>query len=242
MNFDQPRIFARVTMGVLLTACAGFVDAIGYIALGGLFASFMSGASVSLGVGLGDGDLKPVYQGILMVASFLGGVTLGTVLSGTAGRGALPAVLFVEALLLVAAAVLAGQGWDISTSILPVVAAMGMQNTILTPQRGVRLGVTFITGTLVSLGRQFGQALLGRIKPWEMGGHALLWAALVYGASCGVYFYTAFGPSALLAPATLLTLMSILAAAHITVSPNALATRRRSVMIGADHPVVWPYY
>lgn len=49
----------RLLLGVLLTAVAGFVDAIGYIGLGGLFASFMSGASVSLGVGLGDGHWAP---------------------------------------------------------------------------------------------------------------------------------------------------------------------------------------
>ena len=35
---------------------------------------------------------------------------------------------------------------------LPVVAAMGVQNTALRPMNGVRLGVTFMTGTLVSVG------------------------------------------------------------------------------------------
>ena len=41
----------QVGVGVSLTAVAGFVDAVGYIELGGFFASFMSGASISLGVG-----------------------------------------------------------------------------------------------------------------------------------------------------------------------------------------------
>jgi hypothetical protein len=42
---------AQVSFGMLLTAIAGYVDAIGYIELGGLFASFMSGATISLRVG-----------------------------------------------------------------------------------------------------------------------------------------------------------------------------------------------
>jgi uncharacterized membrane protein YoaK (UPF0700 family) len=79
----------QIVLGVLLTAAAGFVDAIGYNGLGGLFASFMSGASVSLGVGLGDGHWGAVQQGLVMIASFLGGVTLGTVLTGVAGAWAL---------------------------------------------------------------------------------------------------------------------------------------------------------
>jgi uncharacterized membrane protein YoaK (UPF0700 family) len=42
----------QIGVGVLLIAVAGCVDAIGYVALGGFFASFMSGASVSLGSGI----------------------------------------------------------------------------------------------------------------------------------------------------------------------------------------------
>lgn len=41
----RPALAAELVFGGLLTAVAGFVDAIGYIGLGGLFASFMSGAS-----------------------------------------------------------------------------------------------------------------------------------------------------------------------------------------------------
>lgn len=165
---------AEVVFGGLLTALAGFVDTIGYIGLGGLFASVMSGASVSLGVRLGDGDREAVCRGAMMIASPLGGVTLGTVLTGGAGAWALPAVLFLEALLLAGAALLAAFGAAMAISILPIIAAMGVQNTALPSLNGVRLGVTFITGTLVTWDGGSGRSFLGG-QPWRLGGHALLW-------------------------------------------------------------------
>src|SRR5690349_16880846 len=102
----------------------------------------MSGASVSLGVGLESSRWDVVGQGLFMIASFLGGVTLGTFLSGVLGLWAPPAILLLEALLLAGAALLDTSGWTISASIVPVTAAMGIQNTALPPVNGVRLGAT----------------------------------------------------------------------------------------------------
>lgn len=220
---------AQVFLGGLLTAVAGFVDAIGYIGLGGLFASFMSGASVSLGVGLGNGHWGPVYQAVMMIASFLTGVTFGTVLTGITGIWALPTVLLLDGLFLAGAVLLAGSGAAMATSILPVVAAMGVQNTALRPVNGVRLGVTFITGTLVSLGQALGHALLGRPQAWRLGGHALMWGALTAGAAAGAILHARFGPMALLGPASLVTGLAMINAVvvlsadrsrHINWNPN----------------------
>lgn len=198
----------------------------------------------------------------MMIASFLGGVTLGTVLTGATGAWALPAVLFLEALLLAGAALLAACSAAMATSILPVVAAMGVQNTALPPLNGVRLGVTFITGTLVSLGRGLGQVLLGRAQPWCLGGHGFLWGALVAGAAAGAILHDAFGPVALFVPAGLVALLALLAAVPVpvrgplhpvrpqecrrpiasrkTCGPDG--TSRRHADPPPDHPAVWPYY
>lgn len=217
---------------------------------------------MSLGVGLGDGDWGPVCQGAMMIASFLRGVTLGTVLAGATGAWALPAILLLEALFLAGAALLASSGWTISTSILPVVAAMGVQNTVLQPVTGVRLGATFITGTLVSLGRLPGQALLGRAEPWRLGGHALLWGALVAGAVAGAILHVAFGPMALAVPATLVASLAMLSAVPVGAGTQSHSARpqkcrrqdpprkadgpdgtgRRHGDPAPNHPSVWPYY
>ena len=42
----------EVALAVTLSAVAGYVDAIGFLKLGGFFVSFMSGNSTRLGVGL----------------------------------------------------------------------------------------------------------------------------------------------------------------------------------------------
>jgi uncharacterized membrane protein YoaK (UPF0700 family) len=228
-------------LGVLLTAVAGFVDAIAYLGLGGLFASFMSGASVSLGLGLKSGHWQFAVQGVFMIASFLAGVTLGTILSGITGPWALPAVLFVEAIFLAGAALLAGFGWTVPTSILPVAAAMGVQNTALQPVDGVRLGVTFITGTLVSLGQALGKALLGRAGGWRLRGHALLWCALVAGAVAGALLNGAFGPIALIVPAILVTFLALLSTMPVLAKLlRGLACPSRDPE--SNRPPVWPYY
>jgi uncharacterized membrane protein YoaK (UPF0700 family) len=188
-------------IGVLLVALAGYVDAIGYIALGGFFASFMSGASISLGVGISAGDWGAMQGAALVIAAFLASAVAATIVAGVVGIWALPVVLLLEGGLLAGAVALAAGGQPLSVSILPVVAAMGVQNTALHPVEGVRLGVTFMTGTLVSLGQGIGRALLGRNRTRNWLPHALLWCAFVTGAGAGAFLYARFGFAAVAGPA-----------------------------------------
>lgn len=43
----------RLLSGLVLTAIAGFIDALAFIELGGYFASFMSGNTTQLGLAMG---------------------------------------------------------------------------------------------------------------------------------------------------------------------------------------------
>lgn len=201
-----------IGLGVLLSAIAGYVDAIAFIELGGFYASFMSGASVSLGVSASGEQWGEVYHALFLIAAFLGGATVATVMAGITGVWALPTVLLLEGGLLTAGALLIRAGWAVSVAILPVVAAMGVQNTAMRPVNGIRLGVTFITGTLVSFGQQVGEALLGRARPWRWSGHALVWCAFTAGAALGAAVYLAFGFTALSGPAVFVVLMAALVA------------------------------
>lgn len=77
---------------------------------------------------------------------------------------------------------------------LPVVAAMRVQYTALRPMNGVRLGVTFVTGTLVSVGQGVGGLssvpVVAGIGPRTPSGVAVpaglvaLTAAIVRGRAC----------------------------------------------------------
>ena len=48
-----------LTVGLVLTGTAGFIDAVGFIALGGFYTSFMSGNTTQLGTGLATGTGWP---------------------------------------------------------------------------------------------------------------------------------------------------------------------------------------
>jgi uncharacterized membrane protein YoaK (UPF0700 family) len=199
---------AKLGLGVLLTAVAGSVDAIGFLALGGFFASFMSGASISLGISMSESRWVAALDGAVLILVFLAGAVIATILTEVANEWGLPTALTLEGCLLGGAAVLARTGWEPSVAIIPVVAAMGVQNTTLRPVEGVRLGVTFMTGTLVSLGQGLGRAILGRSRVRTSAPHALLWCAFAAGAGAGASLYAVFGFAAVAGPAALVGAMS----------------------------------
>ena len=53
---------ADLTLAVVLVALAGFVDAVGFLVLGGLFVSFMSGNSTQFAIGTGRMDWMSARQ------------------------------------------------------------------------------------------------------------------------------------------------------------------------------------
>jgi len=71
---SRARLFA-----CLLSALAGFVDAIGFIQSGGFFVSFMSGNSTRLAVGTVEAVRDALVAGAIILC-FLGGVVGGTLL------------------------------------------------------------------------------------------------------------------------------------------------------------------
>ena len=92
-------------LAVCLSALAGFVDAVAFINLGGFFVSFMSGNSTRLGVGLAQ---SAANAGVAfgLIATFVAGVVLGSLLGRRAGARRRLVVLAAVAVLLAIAAVL----------------------------------------------------------------------------------------------------------------------------------------
>ena len=64
-------------LAACLSALAGYVDAVGFIKLGGFFVSFMSGNSTRLGVGLAQASPQALVAAGL-IACFLVGVVSGS--------------------------------------------------------------------------------------------------------------------------------------------------------------------
>src|SRR3546814_10942514 len=82
---------------VLLAVLAGFVDAIAYISLGGFFASFMSGNTTRLGVGLATGTAADAWNAGALILAFLCGVVGASILSARFERWRKPVVMIAVA-------------------------------------------------------------------------------------------------------------------------------------------------
>ncbi len=190
----------QIGVGIVLTAVAGFVDAVGFIELGGFFASFMSGASISLGVSASGTDWVAMYHATVLIAVFVIAATIASVISGVMRPLGVATAILLEAACLTGAILMIESGWSSSDSVVPVVAAMGIQNTALRPISGIRLGVTFMTGTLVSLSQALGRLLIGRARSWSWAPHALIWFLFVAGAVAGAVLHRKYGFIAIAVP------------------------------------------
>ncbi|WP_407148751.1 YoaK family protein [Bradyrhizobium sp. ORS 86] len=176
----------NVMLACALSGLAGYVDGIGYLHLGGLFVSFMSGNSTRLGVSLSEADWRPALEAFGLIVLFVVGAAAGSliVLSRIAHRQ--PVILLAEALLLTVAA--AAHEFDRPNSaIAAIVLAMGLENAVFQLDGG-GLGLTYVTGALVKVGQLIAAALTGGAG-WAWLPNLLLWAALVAGALLGALAY-----------------------------------------------------
>ena len=93
----------NIALACALSALAGYVDGIGYLQLGGLFVSFMSGNSTRMGVAIAHGHWQTAAEALGLIVLFVIGAAVGSLIVLRAHRQ--PLVLLAEALLLGAAAV-----------------------------------------------------------------------------------------------------------------------------------------
>ncbi|WLA81769.1 YoaK family protein [Bradyrhizobium elkanii] len=177
----------NLALACALSALAGYVDGIGYLHLGGLFVSFMSGNSTRLGVTLAEGHWQRALEALELIVLFVAGAAAGSliVLSALAHRQ--PLLLLVEAWLLTAAAVAYAYGLP-SAAVAAIVLAMGLENAVFQLEGGAGLGLTYVTGALVKAGQLIAGALTGGAG-WAWLPNLLLWAALVAGALAGAMAY-----------------------------------------------------
>ena len=177
----------NILLACALSALAGYVDAIGFLNLGGLFVSFMSGNSTRMGVSLAEGQWASAFESLGLIALFVVGAGVGSLIVLGRGANRQPWVLLAEALLLAAAAL--GDALGIpGFAVAAIVLAMGVENAVFQIHGGGGLGLTYVTGALVKIGQLAAQALRGGAR-WGWVSNLLLWAALVAGSLCGAAAY-----------------------------------------------------
>lgn len=191
---------ARI-LAVGFAAMAGMVDAIGFLASGGFFLSFMSGNSTRLSVGVVEGA---PYVGMvaLLLLSFVGGVVAGSLIGrknilAHAQRQAF--ILITISLLLFAAPLIAGLGY-LLVGLCLAAFCMGLENTLFEREGSVSFGLTYMTGALVKIGQGLATMISGGPRlDWVP--YLLLWLGLISGAAVGALMFGIFGYNSLWLPA-----------------------------------------
>ena len=192
LSHDSPS--QKLAIGLALLA--GFIDALGYFSLGGVFVSFMSGNSTRFAVDVGN---KLGWQVALIplgiIALFVIGVMLGRTIRHFFTRRPSTAIMMFMSITLACAGLL--HELNATLFAVPLLAiAMGAANNVFFRGGEVSVGVTYMTGTLVKFGQRLAGRLLGE-KEHNWLPYLLLWAGLVSGALLGSLGYITYGLHAL---------------------------------------------
>lgn len=189
-------------IAITLTLVAGYVDAAGFLKLGGIYVANMSGNSVAIGIRTAEKAwpelafrLWPVACYTLGLICARAGANLAT--SFHLRRIAAPFFLLETILLL-----LFMQSMEANSGIFFAALAMGVQAATISRFNGVTVYTAFVTGSLVRFAETFSEWLGGLLKPdREPRKQALrdafwflaVWLAYVCGAAIGAAAFIAAG-------------------------------------------------
>ncbi len=150
-----------VGAAVILAVVTGYVDAVGFARLLGVFPANQSGNLVFLGIALGGDGSTPAWRSATAIVAFALGIALAFLVgSRIAGRRRGPALLAVELVLLGAVMAISGplhgdhlrpgfEGWGL---VVLIALAMGVQTEVIRHAAGVAVATTYETGALVRVG------------------------------------------------------------------------------------------
>src|SRR5580704_17443199 len=200
----------RAIFATLMTALAGFLDAVGYVQLQHFYVSFMSGNSTQFGMAVARANWSDVLLAGVVIGSFVVGACLATIICEVSNRFEILAVLNSELLVFLVALALAVSAYD-RTALVLVALAMGAQNTLHQIVAGADVGKGFITGTLFALGPSLAFWLRRRKPISQAASNLLSWLAFIGGAAVGTLVLGAIGLIAVLA--VIATIYALLIAA-----------------------------
>lgn len=197
-------------MATGFAAMAGMVDAIGFLASGGFFLSFMSGNSTRLSIGLAE-DAPYVFMVAVLIISFVVGVIWGSLTGkgkNTADSKRQAIILAGISVLLFAAPILADFGW-LLPAICVAAFCMGAENTLYERDGSVSFGLTYMTGALVKIGQGLATMLRGGSKTAWMP-YLFLWVGLIGGAVIGALLFAICDIYSLWIPAVFAALFAVI--------------------------------
>ncbi len=221
-----------------LATIAGAVNAAGFYAAGH-YTSHMTGTVSLLADALALGDFGEALVALAVVASFIAGAAVSTLLINRAQRripnGAYAFSLIAEAALLFlggAVEALAPESMRAPLLILGLSFTMGLQNAIVTRVSNARIRTTHVTGMITDIGIELGQLLDHRLAPRDDGVvevdrhklalHIPTVGGFLLGGIVGVIGYRLIGALLLPAAGCLLLAIAVPAIARRTVAGRAM--------------------
>ena len=228
----------RDRLVIVLAVISGVTDAIGFLHLGGAFASVMTGNMVLLGVSIATGDATLTIRTVAAVLAFIAGCGIGARVAGQAADGDPPwprevsrALALELALFTLSATIWISRHGELrgaaATGLLSLAAAaLGVQSAAI--QRfGVRaLSTTYFTGTLTTTVVELAQTggVTGSVRNLK------LLAGLIGGAIGGALL-----ASHTTAAAPLIQVVTLIAV--LLLAPRAEgSTRAAPASIATGHP------
>ncbi|MER6617704.1 YoaK family protein [Streptomyces xantholiticus] len=198
---------------ILLTLVSGALNAISFMALGGVFVSVMTANLALVGIAVGGFDLRLAGNSVVALVGYVAGVLLGARVWERCERSRRsgPRTLLIGELVLLCAVL---TGWLVTDggppSPLQIVLlgaaalAMGCQGAMIRGAGPPGLSTTYMTGLLTAL---LTDVLAGRRPDWNK---AALLAAIPVGAALGALVVVTARAGALLLPVVLLAAALVL--------------------------------
>ena len=165
------------TFIIFLVTVAGLVDACFYLHSKDLLGVYVTGDTSKMAQFSQQGNLQKALPLLGIIAAFLASTTLAAWLGNRLGRYRAPLILFVVALFILATWPASAPDYPYGV-VLSLVVAMGFLNQACSNEPGV----TFITGTLVKLGRGLAKGNVRESLPL-----ALRWLAWFVAAFVGAF-------------------------------------------------------
>jgi uncharacterized membrane protein YoaK (UPF0700 family) len=163
----------------LLCGIAGFVDAVGYVDLGGVFAANMTGNTVLLAMSVAQGQWANTLVYVITLTSFSAGVAVAYLLEAKHLR----VPLLIEALLIMGVALVAPGK---TAALVMLAGAMGLQAASMTRFGTVTISTVVVTSVIVRIV----EGGVSRKKPPDialtMPVLAAAWSAYAIGAAASV--------------------------------------------------------
>jgi uncharacterized membrane protein YoaK (UPF0700 family) len=221
----------RVPFVWVLAFAGGCTDALTYLLLGQVFTTNMTGATVLLGMSIGQWRLLAALGNLVALAFYCTGAALAATIHprGRADAHGARAVLMAEAIILIVAAALwawhAHAPFPHAALLLIALTAlgMGMQSQAVRQFAPLGMTTTYMTGLLTTLSAAAATVLRGLLKGRPraarvgavrsgLGPLAVTWIVYLIGAAAGGLLSMHAASFAFLIPACLVTIIAFICA------------------------------